>query len=68
MKNPLLILAFCFMIFSIASWFNNINFIIDSWDKESLQIREVISIVGIPVAPIGTINGAIYFFEDEVSY
>lgn len=57
-----------FILLCFVSQCNNINFLVDSWDKEGLQIREVIAIVGVPVAPIGVINGGVYLFEDEVSY
>jgi len=57
-----------FVLFCFVSWCNNINFLIDSWDKEGLQIREVVAIFGVPMAPIGVINGAVYMFEDEKEY
>jgi hypothetical protein len=56
------------VLLCFVSWCNNINFLIDSWDKKGLQIREVVAIVGVPVAPIGVLNGGFYLFEDEVNY
>jgi hypothetical protein len=62
------ITVIAFLVFGFVSWCNNINFLVDSWDKEGLQIREVVAIVGVPMFPIGAINGAVYLFEDEVNY
>ena len=56
------------IILVVASWINNINFIFDSWDKEGLQMREIVAIAGVPIGPVGVVNGFVYFFEDEVNY
>ncbi len=56
---------FIFPLF-IALWCNNINYLIDSWDREGLHLREVVAIIGIATPPIAAINGFIYFLEDEV--
>lgn len=53
-----------FIIFCIASWINNINYVIDS-DYEQISGREVVSIIGIFIPPVGIVNGTIYFFEPE---
>lgn len=52
------------VIILIAGWINNINYVLDS-DLNDVDGREVVSIVGIFIVPIGSANGVIYFFEDE---
>lgn len=47
----------------IGGWFNNINYILDS-DFKEVSGREILSIIGVPIAPIGMGNGFIYYFED----
>lgn len=48
----------------VIGYFNNFNYLVDS-DFESVSGREVVSIIGVFVPPVGAINGAIYIFEDE---
>lgn len=46
------------------SWFNNIHYVLDS-DFSDVSGREIISVLGIPIAPLGIANGFVYIFEDE---
>ena len=52
------------IVLLIVGWFNNINYVVDS-DFSDVSGREIVSIIGIPMVPIGMVNGAIYIFEDE---
>ena len=53
-----------FVLFLFVGWLNNINYLMDS-NFDSMSGREVVSAIGVVVAPVGMVNGVIYMFEPE---
>lgn len=47
-----------------VGWFNNINYVIDS-NFNNISEREIFAVAGIPLIPLGAVNGTIYIFENE---
>lgn len=48
----------------VVGYFNNFNYIVDS-DFSDVSGREVVSVIGVFIPPVGAVNGAIYIFEEE---
>ena len=52
------------VLFLGIGWLNNINYLMDS-NFDNMSGREVVSAIGVVVAPVGTVNGIVYMFEQE---